>query len=61
MGYSHVVMRSIGLSTHKLCSVAIDAPCGSENPLGNQLVTLPYVQVSVIAEVSVISFVFSVT
>jgi hypothetical protein len=43
-------MRSIGIPAHELCSVANDAPRGAENPTENQLVTLPYVNVAVIAE-----------
>ena len=49
-------MRSIGISAHELCSVAIDAPRGQVNPTWNQLVTSPYVNVAVIAEVSAFSF-----
>ena len=45
-------MRSIGTLAHELCSVSFDAPRGAGNPTGNQLVTLPYVNVAVIAEVS---------
>ena len=43
-------MRSIGSSTHVLCSAVIDAPCGSENPMKIQLLAVPYVQVTVSVE-----------